>query len=164
MIGILKALNFDLPLTVRRTFEFMEIAEEEIAKAEKRYTRDKVTRACIHDVFGHAQPGQLLRYSDVLYRAHVRELCFRAEHSTFDKAKADMAPATKAEIVAALSEGSLLAPLDQQHAALYEELFCEIFGKYVGKGDERTREPWPGASAELLHTMRQKFRRERRAA
>jgi len=155
MIGILKALN--LPNTISRTFDFMKIAEEEIAKAEKR-VRDKATRACIHDVFGHAEPGQLLRYSDALYRAHVRELIERA------KTGDDMSPATKAECVAALSEGSLLAPLDAQHSALYEDLFYEIFGHYVGQPKQRVREPWPRASAELLHTMRNKFRRERRKA
>lgn len=157
MIGMLKALDLNIPISIRRAFDFMEIAEEEIAKAQKR-VRDKEARKRIHDVFGDAQPGQLLKYSDVLFRAHVRELCERArrEEST--------APATKAEVVAALCEGSLLAPLDQQHAALYEELFFEIFGRYVGDAKDRTREPWPGASAELLHTMRNRFRRERKAA
>lgn len=149
---ILKGL---VPPVISRTFELMAIAEQVIASEEKK-TKNKAAKRRIHAVFGCAVPGPLIRYTDALYRAHVQELCARAAKDD------DLRLATKAEIVAALCEGSLLTPLNQQHTALYESLFYDTFGHYVGKRKDVVREPYEGATKELLHTLRHKFSKEER--
>ena len=60
---------------------------------------------------------------------------------------------TKAEVLAALSDASTLAPPGQQFAALMESLSAELGFAIPG---EPVREPWPGASDEMLHECRRK--------
>lgn len=140
--------------TIVRTFDFMQIAGEEIDRGKLAAESDAAAKRA-HRCFMACQPGGFVHFTDVVYRAHVRELVQRALDDE------SLVPATKAEVMLVLSQGSLTAPLNAQHTALYEELFKDIFGHYV-RPDDVTREPYAGATAELLHTLRQKCRKEER--
>lgn len=65
-----------------------------------------------------------------VFRLHVKELLGRLENGTrFDLG-------TKAEVMVALSDLSLKAPLDRDAQALFEEIFVEAFGSlpFFGRG------------------------------
>ena len=133
---------------VSGTFRRMEIVEEEIARA-------KLDRATGHRAFGILVPPVSLRNKDDrLYRAHARELIERTASGE------SAVLATKAEVLAALSELSLTAPPNQQHAALMETLFAEVMGKKID--GEPIREPFEGASGELFEQLRRRFRTDGR--
>ncbi len=133
---------------VSGTFRRMGIAEEEIARA-------KLSRALGQAAFGVLCPPPLLRNKDdEVYRAHARELIARVRNGVSTE------PATRAEVLAALSELTLVAPPDQQHAALMEGLFGEVMGKSLD--GSAIHEPFPEASNELLAQMQHQFRTDGR--
>ena len=109
------------------TFRRMEIAEEEISAARESHP-DASTR--LEAAFGALVPTEPLSgLSDELYRHHARELLERAA------AGVDLRPATAAEMLGALSRGSLTQPPGQTMKLLYFELFSEVFpGKAVALG------------------------------
>lgn len=93
---------------------------------------------------------------EAVYTVHVRELLNRVVEGH------SLQPGTKAEVLMLLSEGSLVAPLGAQSAALYVELFDTF---YPGAFEERPvtiHEPWAGSSNELLAQLRRKAKMDRR--
>lgn len=124
---------------VGRTFDFMRVAEEEIAKHGGR----------ANSAFGLLYPGILLGYGEELYRAHAREIFARLDRGE------DVEPGTKAEVLAVLSKASLKRPPDSTTAALQEQLFAELFPSKVVTG-EPTREPWSGAARDVFEDLKRK--------
>lgn len=138
---------------VFRVFALMRIAEEEIANLigfEAIGQKHKIDR--IQRSFGALAPTHTMtQLVDDVYRAHARELIGRAHRDE------DPKPATEAEIMIAMSRGSLIAPLDTLHSALYERCFFRVFGKSVDDC-EPFKEPYEGAIGELITTYRRRFR------
>lgn len=145
--------NLKLPAAVTGIFDLMGTAEDEIAAALETET-DAKKRVGINGAFRYlCPPPGMTTLDERVYRAHARELVERCRNG----AKLD--DGTKAEVMVALSQMSLVAPPSAQYAALYERLFAEIFEQAV-PGDA-AREPWPKASDELLADLRRKVGRER---
>lgn len=142
---------------VFRVFALMRIAEEEIAQLigfEAIGQKHKIDR--IQRSFGALAPTHTMtQLVDDVYRAHARELIGRAHRDE------DPKPATEAEIMIAMMRGSLIAPLDTLHSALYERCFFRVFGKNVDDC-EPFKEPYEGAIGELITTYRRRFRDEKR--
>lgn len=104
---------------VSATFRRMEIAEKEIADGCRRHP----SRAdAIFESFKHLVPPPLLRdLGDELYRLHCQELIERVGKGR------DLRPGTAAEVVAALSGLSQMAPPTREQTLLYMKLFDELF-------------------------------------
>ena len=142
-----------IPARVWGLFELMHIAEEEIAAAEPDKgwpgTKREEYRERVHNSFKLMCPSPALRDKvPELYRAHVSELLFRVG------TRQDTRPGTKAEVLAALSDASTIAPPGQQFAALMERLMFDCGFRLEG---EAVREPWVGASSEMLEDCRRKM-------
>lgn len=142
---------------VFRVFALMRIAEEEIATLigfEAIGQKHKIER--IQRSFGALVPTHTMtQLVDDVYRSHARELIGRAHRDR------DPKPATEAEIMIAMMRGSLIAPLDTLHSALYEQCFFRVFGRTVDDHD-LFKEPYEGAIAELIATYRKRFRNDER--
>jgi len=105
--------------TIAHTFRRMEIAEEEIAAAKAQHP---LLAAQLHDVFRELCPPSVLREAgDRLYRTYCRELLARIAGGQA------LAPATTAELLAALQAMSLAAPLERAATVLYWDRFAELF-------------------------------------
>lgn len=114
-------LGASLTGVLRNLFDCMEIAEEEIAAA-KAIAPDGVTEKRIDDAFRYLSPSDLLQNKTLeLYRAHAHEIIARVA------AGEDLRPGTEAEVLAALCESSLAAPLNSIAALLYARLFRSVF-------------------------------------
>lgn len=104
-------------------FKAMEIAEEEIARAQSLYPDRS---AEIWNAFRVFIPPPCLRSKPNLSRLYVRELCGRiGQGAVPEQAIADI---TDAEMLAVLCDASLIGPLRYSMAALYAELFVKHFG------------------------------------
>ena len=136
------------------TFDCVGIAEEELKAAK--LPKDQDSR-----VFRAGCPSPPLCDKGIgLYRAHIRELIERAREG------ADLRPATDAELLAVVSETSLIAPLSAGAVAtaayLFERVFPDQADAVFGSGNDRPRASWPGQVSEYLTDMRRKFRVEER--
>jgi hypothetical protein len=108
-----------LESALARTFRCMEVAEEEIATAKERRPEKVET---LDQVFGHLCPPALLSdLSHEVYRAHCRELLERAANGE------KLRLGTAAEVVAALSRFSQVAPPGRIETLLYMHLFERLF-------------------------------------
>lgn len=106
---------------IANTFRMMEVAEDEITKATKRWPDQA---AAIWDSFRFMMPTDGLRSrGDNLYRAHCQELLERIATGL------DLRPPTKAEKLGALSEVSYRFPLNNDLAFVYTRLFVDLFGE-----------------------------------
>lgn len=116
-------------------FKMMDIAEEEIARSGV-------------DAFAYLCPPPALRnFHEDLYRSHAKELIERC------KAELPLEVGTKAEVLAFLSELSLKAPLNNEHAALMSSLYNELF---PNNSIDAIKEPWTDSNKELLAELRRK--------
>ena len=133
-------------------FERIEIAEEEIAVAQKT-VRSKRGKKALWESFWSLRPSSLLGgFSDDLYRVHCRELLERIV--TGDSVDVP----TDAEVMVALSEMSLRAPLSQDAAALYVTLFKKGFpGKLPEVSTRDVHESYAGAMALVDNEIRRKL-------
>ena len=117
------------------TFRRMTIAEEEIRAAKARHPEKA---AKLDKAFRYLCPPALLNgLDDQLYRAHCKEILDR-------EAKGEkLRRGTAAEVVAALSQGSQVAPLGRIETLLYTQLFEEIFPEDASRilGDGRPAAP-----------------------
>ena len=144
--------------TIARTFELMEIAEEEIARARSTLkpkvlgSRERSER--INQAFKALMPGALLNLTDAVYRHHCREIIDRADQGE------DLRPGTESEVLHMLMQTSLRSPLNSSGQALYERLFKNIVGK-LPEDWEPTPEAWKGQADEMLHDARKRLARDR---
>ena len=151
----------DVPLfrAMDEEFSRMEIVEDEIEKA--RIKHGEVERGPLWNSFMACKPSELFytsRYSDNLYRAHVREILDRVAIAP-DKPKA-LEPATDAEVMILLIEASLRAPLTHDYFIVYATLFHKRFSYLAAKtfgSIELPVESWPGRTEELLGEIRRKM-------
>jgi hypothetical protein len=142
-------MNEDARRVVSETFDRMEVAEEEIASAKRRYKRiaHRINRA-----FKILWPTPGLRmFSTELYRAHARELIERVARNE------DTRPGTKAEVLAMMSRTSLDAPLNNLGMAMTMRLFRDLYPQLEHPDLADHREPWEGASDEQLAECRRKL-------
>lgn len=115
-------------------------ADEQIRLAVERWP-DKAER--LNSSFRMLMPSALLRgrVEDV-YRAHVAELLERLALGQ------DTRPGTKAEVLCAMLDSSLIAPPGDDYGRLVEVLFHEVMPGRLDAG--RTHEQWAGQHAEML--------------
>ena len=87
-----------------------------------------------------------------LFSGHVRELFKRYQRGD------DLRPASMAEVAVALHQMSLIAPLEQNHAAAYGRAF--VIALAITKERELCifPEKWAGGAGEVLNTLSRKFR------
>ncbi|WP_433332501.1 hypothetical protein [Spirillospora sp. CA-294931] len=109
-------------------FKVMKIAEEEIEAAQKRH-HEPVGEGDgpIWNSFLLLQPTHPRMQTESLYRAHCRELLDRRGKGE------DTRSATGAEMIFALSQASLAAPLTSGAAGLYLKLGQECFPEIIGE-------------------------------
>jgi len=135
-----------------RLFRAMEIAEEEITRAQERWPGK---REEIWDTFKYLSLGTCSipeGYSDRVYRAHCREILERVAGGE------DLRPGTDAECMVALCEMSQMTPLEWDAAALYQRLFER---RFEGTRGFEIREEYPGSSHGLENKLRKRLARER---
>lgn len=121
---------------IARMFDFMLICEEEIKEAG--LTGEKSS-----ETFRLAQPSEFLDMAPWVYRAHVRELC-RTQRL-----------GTRAQVLLALHQASLKAPLRQDHTAAFIQVFRDCGGP---EEVELVPEAWEGRNEEILQGIAQKIR------
>lgn len=95
-------------------------------------------------------PHTMVGLHAAIYASHATELVNRMRDGQ------DTRLATVAEVMVALMEASLRAPLGQVGAALYERLFAKVFGNLPDNAAP-VSEPWPGACDELMAESRRRF-------
>lgn len=137
-----------LPPSVSFAFDAMGIAEELLRPVPK-HRRD-------FSPFIALRPQSQFQGKTLdLYRAHARELVDRV---TAGAKQTAMEPATDAELLTAIHETSLKAPLTAGGMAIAARLFQSCFpDKSTEIFGEEQREPWPGYVAEEIARMRKKF-------
>lgn len=138
----------------RTVFDLTDIAEQEIKVAKRRWRRH-AKRLEASFLLLCPTPG-MTALAPSVYRAHAQELLERVAKGE------DLVPGTEAEVMMVLSAGSLKAPLDQVHGALYERIFAGVFPWLVDCKPVFS-EPWPGACDEALAVLRRKCAREARS-
>ena len=141
---------------VRGLFALMEIAEEELAAARRRHP---LAEFAIQKSFPLLQPeaGLFAGKHAELYRAHCRELLARVAEGASEK---ELRLGTRAEVLCVLTDWSLSTPPGPQGAALLSTLFGEVFPDRVDPDDSNLlREPWPGATDELLGALQRQIER-----
>lgn len=130
-------------------FQQMRIAEEEIASAKK---LSPPRAGEIHDAFILLCPSPILEdFGEDLYRIHAREILERIIRGE------DPEWATDAEVMAALYQTSMKAPLNQNAVALYFRLFTRWWPSFLPEGMtelDLPREEWAGAMNELEWEIR----------
>jgi hypothetical protein len=132
---------------IDRAFAAMRLAEDEIGAAKRRHPAQA---ALLHRSFEVLCAPPLHPYDDRVYRAHARELLDRLARGD------DTRPGTCAEALVAVMQAVTVAPPGAQLAALAEHLFVAVFGKPIDDS-EPPREPWKGASDELLADLRRRL-------
>lgn len=137
---------------IAQAFRRMEIAEQEIEEAKRRWPRRK---RAIHAAFGVLCAPRLASYSDAVYRAHAREIIGRVMRGE------DVRPGTDAEVLATLSEASLRAPLASDHAHAMSRVFARVFPDADMGRFAAGNEAWAGRTNEIIKEARRKLATDR---
>mgnify|MGYP007059383117 CR=1 FL=1 len=134
-------------------FSDMEIAEQEIARAQKRHPAQA---DLIWQSFKHLMPSELLSpKTETLYRAHCREILDRVAEGE------PIQPATYAELACLFCATSLTAPLNQDGSAAYWHVFQTIFPNMLDEVGYTPRESYPGRTLELIEELKRKHQIKR---
>jgi hypothetical protein len=153
MSEVLEAITSLNPVgsEIARAFHLMGIAEEEIAAAKKA-SRSKAE--LIDKAFLALRPeGGFGNAPDALYRCHCREILARIV------AEVAIQPGTKAEVLWAMFQLSLLAPPTEGFSALMERLFSSCLpaeAKRLG-GEGFFKEAYDGQCDELHAKFQRKL-------
>jgi len=137
-----------------RLFRAMEIAEEEIAKAQERWPGKKEELWSAFRYLGTGTCSIPGGYADRVYRAHCREILERIVRGE------DLRPGTDAECMVALCEMSQVTPLHFPAVCLYRKLFERRLG-YDPSPEVASFEEWTGSSREWESELRKRLARER---
>ncbi len=149
----------DLAPTVRAIFERMEIAEEEIQRAQEIYPH-KADR--IWDSFTYLRPSPILvPHTSHLYRAHVKELITRVVLADGDLRKKDLEAATDAELCCVFCAVSQALPLQSDSVAAYQRVFKKVFPEASFLDEFANSESYPGRADEIVTKLRRKYRQKR---
>jgi hypothetical protein len=135
---------------IARCFDFMGYAEEEIARAKKRWPR---RAAAINAAFGLLMPGDLIDTGEELYRSHCRELLARVMKGE------DVEPGTDAECCLAMMRASLNAPLTGHHAYVYGIVFARALPGHADLMQDVGREMYEGQANEIIGDLRKRIGR-----
>ena len=150
LLGLLGPMGPD----VRGLFALMEIAEEELRAAKERHP---LAEFAIHKSFHLLEPTASLfqdKHSGI-YRAHCGELLDRVAAGASRKA---LRLGTHAEVLCVMTGWSLEHAPGPQGAALLSMLFAEVFPEKADPDDSNLfREPFPGATEELLGALQRKI-------
>lgn len=135
--------------TMSRTFELMEVAEEEIARARAAHpdTSERLWR-CFMLV---RPPEGMSRLATEVYRSHCRELLERVALG------GDTRTGTDAEMVMHMSLASLQAPPVRDFAVLYRSLFERVLPEAAVTLEPTDTESYEGAEATLDYQFRSKL-------
>lgn len=134
-------------------FEHMEIAERVIARKKSEYP-SKV--AVIQDTFKYLAGNEhFMGKASRLYEAHCEEIIERVINGL------GLSPGTDAEIASVLCDVSQEAPLDSDHAYVYQTMFKKIFGEVFTEDVPLINESYAGRSKEIISRLRKKLSRER---
>jgi len=153
--GLAQVANGSTVHTVINAFRRMDIAEDEIARAQRQHPKHK-TR--IFPLFRQLCPTPPLRHVlDDIYRSHCHEIIARAVR------RADTRPGTKAEVLGFLSQASLEAPLERIPSLLFQQLFTELLpNQAAALPSEAVIDAYEQDLIEqLLHTLRRKLATKR---
>lgn len=136
-------------------FKLMGVAEEEISAA---VAAAPSTEAAVNGTFRLLCPRMEFfeHRSPDLYRHHCREIIAR------ELAGEDTRPATKAEILGALSNTSFVSTLIESAHLLMDRLTKEVFPEYEQPDGWEPQEPWPNAVEETLAKCRHETRDDQR--
>ena len=151
---------------VASTFEMMDWAEDEIARAMARHP-DKADEIWRH-TFGAANPGmaEMLTVSNErLYRAHVRELAERVAKGQ------ELQLPTLAEVACMFHDAAMDRPLSRHAVGMYLRLMVDMFPEdedyLLAKADNinldtdpKQWDAWEGQSQEEWDWINKKFRQE----
>jgi len=154
ILELLKDLDVNTN-TITDAFSRMDVAEEEIQRAQQVYPDQSDRLWC---AFHLLCPPSILNGRPVeMYQAYCRELLERIA------TEEDTTLGTNAECLIALSEASLRSPMTQTAKALYFDLFKAVFGEDVidkldiAKGAQYMVAQ-PVFKEELLQDIRKKIR------
>lgn len=152
--GLAQVVNGSSVHVITNTFRRMDIAEQEIARAQRQHPKHKDR---IFPLFRHLCPTPPLAHViDEIYRSHCRELIERSvQHE-------DKKPGTEAEVLGFLSQASLEAPLARIPSLLYQQLFADLLPEKsralpLMSRIESLDSYEQNALAELLHRLRKKL-------
>lgn len=129
-----------------RMFELLDICSEVVADYGLLEIREFPFTAC-------APPSAMVPLDSRIYRAHVKELC---ERWLARKRDTDLNYLTGAEVLVAMRDASLAAPLTRTGAAIYARLFGDIMPGACPEVEELDRERWRGEVDEELQRLKQK--------
>ena len=139
---------------VQNTFKFIEIAEQEIERAQRRHPEQA---SQLHRTFSFIRPDHFINYHPTIYRHHCRELLERIATG------ADTRPGTLAEAAIAIMQVTLATPVQRDVAILYGRLFkCFFPEQYETLRYFPTEESYPGRCDEILATLLRKLTAPRR--
>ncbi len=144
--------------TLFAAFEKMDWAEDEIDQARVRH--GEVDRGPLWNSFRAVKQNEPYMADEVIYRAHCREILERVA------AGKDVRPGTDAEMITALRESSLTAPLSSAAACLYFRIaartFPGLFASVMSVIDLEAYETVHGTTADDHETwLRAKMTRDR---
>jgi hypothetical protein len=134
---------------VEAVFRHVELAEEAIRCFIERSPARH--RDALGSAFRHLRWRGKLNVAEHLIRSHFEELLERVVED------APLQPATRAEVLMALSDLSGHVVLTAEAFALFETLFSQISPEAPPSRNRIGREPWPGRTKELLHEMQHKL-------
>jgi hypothetical protein len=138
----------------------MEIAEEVIADAIRKHPKLKPT---LNDMFQFMCPPVSLRgVEEAVYRVHVTELLNRVTDKYARAQCIDLDLATSPELMMALHEQSLRAPMTRKYANAYYLAFDRVFPDRSAKAGARFEfdhlQSWEQTQAhETLREMSREF-------
>lgn len=148
-----------IPQSINSLFDLMGIAEEEIQSGIERYPNHK---ELIWGMFSGLYPPEVLRYYPVLYRSHCRTQIERTVNNE------DTDEPTPAMFCAVFSDLSAQAPLRVDVMVAYWQCFKAALpetAQEMAKKDDKLHniaESYPGASNEVLTTIKRKLVRTTR--
>ncbi len=149
----------ELAPTVRTVFERMEIAEEEILKAQESYPHKADE---IWNSFKYLRPSPILEpNTSHLYRAHVKEIVTRIAQANGDLRKKDLEAATDAELCCMFCAVSQALPLQLDAVAAYQQVFKRVFPDVSFLDEFANSESYPGRAEEIIAELRRKYRQKR---
>lgn len=150
----------DLFRQIHSVFALMEIAEEEIEAALRKNRDDVATMKRIWGSFLTCRP-QFHDMSEIVYRAHVREIIARAARNEKQKV---LNEGTNAEAMWAMVHTSFATTLNNLGTSVYAELFRRCFPEKVSEFRLEILdryEPYDGAAAEEIARIKRKHSVER---
>lgn len=133
-------------------FGRMEIAEDEISRAMRRYPDRSARIWSASSIL--CPPDGMSELAEDVYRSHCRELLLRVARGW------DTRVGTDAEVIVVISRALWDAPLTRDAAYLYRSLFLRVMGEratYAAGPDDELSESYEGAAAQIDHAVQNRL-------